>query len=368
MIIAVFTKRFSLYILFSFLFSYLLADPTPSNNERAPVERLINEIVYAYNIDEKNLTRLAAYTELKGVYTRETGHLQVHFGSYGTLQFFKASCLLKTYDGYYTLSPEEQDTSKLFSFNRALFNLLESIPLLSNQYASPNHVAFVDRCLSRKSLAAFDKLYVRHILIKYGKFDQGQVSFQDNWLPEHIFVEVDQDTRALKRKGSRRLKLTLTEKELRGYYLDIGAEVYARDANRKVIYASGEILPKNIGPLNLFVQHLYIQTAQFITKDKPEIGRMEKRDTPILAVAPKTNFSVTDHPGLQHRSLKEIKLNNHPYQMHSWIPTMLGLLRYHDIEFHDPDVANILISHPSFDVMLDFMTTEEQEMMFSLIQ
>ena len=367
--IVVLTQRFSLLFALSFLFSYIFANPTPGLQAEVPIEELINEKVCIYKLDVINQTRLAAYSELKGVSTRENGNLKVSFGSYGSIQFYDKSCLLKTYDGHFTLTPEEDDITQLASFNRALFNLLESIPLLNNQHASLDHVAFVDTYLSRKNLAAFDKIYVRHILIKYGIFDQDQVTFRADWLPDHEYFVVDEKTNRLTKKEARQLKMVLTKDELRGWYLDIGAQVYVKNVKRKVSYASGEVISTNTHAFKLFVQDLYQQTAHFIQKNRIEILKMGKKEAAMLAFEMKMEGNAPEnHPALNHVSLKKIELKNHPYQRDSWIPTMFSLLRYHNIPLHDPDIADILIKHPKFDVMLGFMTPSEQEKMTALLQ
>ena len=78
--------------------------------------------------------------------------------------------------------------------NEQLDDMFEKIILLGNAGASQEHVKFVDRSLARKNIEPFEKVYLRHILLKYGKFDleNQEVTFHTDWLtsPKHSNTKI----------------------------------------------------------------------------------------------------------------------------------------------------------------------------------
>lgn len=345
-----------------------------------PMEQTINQILVAYQFTDDNQIRLAAYAEMKGQFDPVSDALVLDFGYLGTLTFYQENCLLKTMDHrMFFLTREENTQGQIDGINERIDEILDHIFLLGNRDADPQKVAFVDRYLAKKNLEPFYKIYIRHILIRYGKYDAAneQVEFKTDWLPDQEFAAPDPETGSLVRKPIKPMKIKLDKQVLRGYFLWSGGTVYIEDVERDVIYASGEEYTFNVGAFKAFANKLFTQTTQYFTKQEQK--RLSKMSAPqrqteeatgkVYAVAsvvqPLTDsFASSRNRGKATRRLVvRKKPSNEPqlYSEYHWIPMMLGIMRINNINVGDADVLPFLIDQPYFPNIYELMTEDERE-------
>lgn len=291
------------------------------------LETFINDQMAAYPFDEDNLFKLASYAELKGRYNSETQAFVLNFGKLGTMSFFPNHCLLKIgTDGYLTLEQEDFEVRDAIELNMALKNLFEQINLLANHGAPKEHIDFVNTHLARKNLDPFDKIYTRHLLLKYGRYHQGKKAmlFHTDWLPKELTAaDMVQEYRIP-------LGMKLDSVNLKGFYLGTGGEVYVDDIEGKAGFATGELTQSNVTAFKLFVQKLFTQTVHYLpAPSKPKVSKVSSTQPQL-------------------------------YAKDGWIPMMLGLLRARETNIGDSDVIRYFKNQPCYPHIYAQMTLEER--------
>ncbi|MEM7370390.1 MAG: hypothetical protein AAF587_17405 [Bacteroidota bacterium] len=298
-------------------------------SDKSPLlETFINDQMVAYPFDEDNLFKLSAYAELKGRYHAETKSFVLNFGKLGVLSFFPDHCLLKIgSDGYLSLNQESFQARQAIELNMALKNLFEQIDLLANHGATREHIQFVNEHLARKNLDPFDKIYTRHLLLKYGRYHSTQKAmlFHTDWLPKPMQQEALADSYSLS------LGMKLDSLTLKGFYLGTGGEVFVENAEGTSAYATGELTESNVTAFKLFVQKLFTQTVHYLP------GPTASKAVPSKTVRPQL------------------------YSPDGWIPMMLGILRSHETNIGDSDVIRYFKDQPCYPHIYAQMTKEERE-------
>jgi hypothetical protein len=363
-------------------------------------EKIINDYLGAYELTPDNLFRLAAYTEMKGKYSSDFQTLTLDFGDLGQMAFYEKNVLLRTHSNrVYHMDKAQKSAALAKIMNRNLSSLFEKIILLSNHNADPAQVAFVDKHLARKNIEPFDKIFLRHILIRYGKFDREnqRVVFHTDWVTNDEWS--NQVNGKTVKKPAEPLKIKLDSKIVRGYYLWSGGTVYVENVNRDVVYATGENYGYNVAAFKLMVQKLFSQTTHFIVSaeqqridempnnygaitelqvDIPEDTyviltpeRMNTRGMSARKVSPTTLDAtprqprpLTTNPVRSRSTIYNAPANTKAKQLYSpyaWIPMMLGILRANGVNIGDEDVIKYFINQPYFPKLYDQLTKEERD-------
>lgn len=325
-------------IFLSMLIHYALCPQVTAQTGDLLLEAFINEQTGSYPFTHDNRFKLAAYAELKGRYMPETEGFVLEFGRLGSLDFYENHCILRSGGRAYVLERFCLDGLRAAVINRELSVLFERITLLGNHGAAADHVAFVNAGLACKNLDPFDKLYTRHILLKYGKFDPARqrVVFHTDWLaPQEM--QQDASPATLVRRHANPLLMELDREGLRGYYVKARGEVYVRDVSRKVSFATGEVAGANVSAFKIFVQKLFIQSVQYLS---------EPENIPDAPPGPRQEASVGSPGPLYHA--------------YSWIPMMLTILRNHKVNVGDADVICYFVDQPYYPRLYDQMTREER--------
>lgn len=346
-----------------------------------PMEQTINRILSAYEFTDDNQFRLAAYAEMKGQVDTEADALVLDFGYLGTLSFYQENCLLKTFDGrMFFLTKKGNTPGQITGMNERLDDLLDHIFLLGNQGADPKTIAFVDKYLARKNLEPFYKIYVRHILIRYGRYDEKRerVEFHTDWLPEETYASPDPTTGKLVKKPIKPMRIKLDKHVLRGYFVWSGGTVYIEDVDRDIVYATGEEYSFNVGAFKAFANKLFTQTTQYFTKQEQKrlstltaerpLAKSNQAQPPVYAVASvvqplSDSFASKRKTGkATRRTVLRKKTTQQPvlYDEFHWIPMMLGIMRVNNINVGDADVLPFLIDQPYFPRIYDLMTEDER--------
>jgi hypothetical protein len=330
------------YLMRMLLLSLMTCALLPSGNAQPAdlsLEAFINEQTGSYPFTPDNRFKLAAYAELKGHYISETTGFILEFGRMGSLGFYEKHCLLRTGSRVYVVEKFCLDGIRAAIVNRALRDLFEQISLLGNHGATAAHVRFVNAGLARKNLDPFDKLYTRHILLKYGKFDDARqrVTFHTDWLSPAGSGKVENHAAAIVRRHANPLLMELDDQGLRGYYVKDKGEVYIRDVARSVAFATGERSQSNVGAFKLFIQKLFIQSVQYLSdpQNSPDARPGSPQDPPAGS------------PGSM-------------YHNYSWIPMMLTILRNHKVNVGDADVICYFVDQPYYPRLYEQMTREER--------
>ncbi|TAE57520.1 MAG: hypothetical protein EAZ89_03850, partial [Bacteroidetes bacterium] len=231
----------------------------PAQTELA-MERLINQTIPFYDLGFDNLFKLATYTELKGRAGEDGAVLMLEFGNMATLTLYRQNMLLRIgEDRVFHLNKFEHGSAQASEMDRQLRELFDKIPLLNNAKASPAHLACVDKGLAKKNIEPFQKLYIRNILLRYGKYDADReiVTFRSDWLSGSSKKEVV--------RSGLPLAMNLSETELRGYFLESGATVFVNNVDRKVTFASGEQYGNNISAFKGYAQQLVVRTVHYVS-------------------------------------------------------------------------------------------------------
>ncbi|MCB0838890.1 MAG: hypothetical protein KDD99_19590 [Bacteroidetes bacterium] len=366
---------------FAILCLILVASFAQSKHESTTLETIINQNINSYAFTEDNKFRLCAYSELKGRYANSIQTLMLNFGSLGYFSFFQKNCLLRAENNrVYSLNRNDFNDPNAVVLNQQLDKMFEKIILLGNAGASREHILFVDRSLAKKNLEPFEKVYLRHILLKYGKYDsvKKEVSFHSNWLPHKTYEAKNSENDRLVQKHVTPLYVKLNESIVRGYYLESGGTVYIENVKRDVYYATGEQYDYNISAFKLFVQKLFVQSIQFIAKK--EANRLEdiaEKDGDGGVVTQMVTYdSPIDEPSkyvagrhrkayFQNESQSQVRNTITPvkplYHEYNWIPMMLTIMRTHGINIGDVDVVKYFIDQPYFPRVYELLTKEEKE-------
>ena len=360
---------------------YLLISPVmgQANRDNWRLEKVINDFVGAYPFSLDNRFKLSVYSELKGRYSDSLKMVTLQFGDMGAMFFFANNCLLKANGNRaYSLDRFDENADKAFAMNQSMQRMFEGVMLLGNYGADEAMMEFVDEGLMRKNIQPFHKIYLRHILLKYGKFDpqNRRVVFYSDWLPENQYSYQDPRRGDIVKKPISPLKMVLDEHSIRGYYLDIGGEVYVHNVSRNVVYASAEDFNyNNITAFKLFVQKLFIESIQYIAqseavriRDISQVSQVvmssmgaESPDIPLpvemtvsARPAPARAAAVSYRPAAGSSKVEPL------YHEYSWIPMMLALLRHNRINIGDPDVIRYFVDQPYFSRIYDQLNLEER--------
>lgn len=338
------------------------------------LEYLINQYMEVYDFSPDNRFKLAAYAELKGYYDEAIQGFFLPFGSLGSLSFYPNNCLLKVRGSrIFYLDPHQKNSPQAQAFNAALSDVFERIELLSNYGADEARIAFVNKWLSRKNMQPFDKIFTRHLFLKYGKYDEfrKRVEFHTDWLPTWSQSASLGQKRGLVKHHSSPLKLLLDSINLRGYYTQIGGYVYVQDVERQVAYATGEEYTYNGSAFKVFVQKMLTQSAQYVIEHKavnvpPATNKQYMASShTAIAVASSRGLSRGSAPsgqGPDSKSTRTEVINRIKplYDHSSWIPMMLSLLKSNNISISDPDIIIYFIDQPFFPKLYEMLSREEQ--------
>ncbi len=343
------------------------------------LEALINQRVLNFPFSKDNLFRIAAYAEMKGEYSEKFQALTMHFGGLGVLSIYPENCLLRSPRGVFHLDKMRSTPAQIERINEEMAYLFDKIILLGNHDANPELVEFVDKHLAKKNIEPFDKIFLRHVLVKYGRFESNykRVVFHSDWLPDSAYeYRAAGDKRTVKRPINP-LMVKLDETIVRGYYIRAGGTVFVEDVDREVAYATGEEYLHNVSAFKLFVQKLFVQTTHFIVNKekerldlfergeaKPTIREVIKKQEPQLAYSPKPTAVYL--PNAQRDKIKKpvmVNLTNvEPlYHEYNWIPMMLGILRNKRINIGDPDVIKYFVNKPYFERVYQQLNEEERK-------
>lgn len=348
----------------------LLAFSTYAQSDsRHPLEAIINNSLQSYDLTQDNQFKLAAYAELKGRLDSREHALILNFGSLGHLTFFQRNLLFRNQGaGVYSLNRFESDSKDDASLNKQLRDLFERIILMGNQSASAEHIAFVDACLARKNLEPFEKIYMRHILLKYGRYDAAarKVTFHTDWLPERTFAYLSPSNKKTIRQPINPMSIKLDSNTLRGYYLRSGGTVYVENVDREVLFATGEEYDYNVAAFKLFAQKLFVQTVQYIAKEESKrLESLKSREGKIMNQMVTADSPIENadrwHESRPRRKAPRTTAKVAPlYHQYSWIPMMLTILRANKINIGDEDVIKYFVNESYFPKIYEQLTREER--------
>ncbi len=304
------------------------------------LESFINEQVGAYPFSHDNRFKLSAYAELKGSFSAETEAFELDFAGLGSISFFENHCLLKTAGRQaFVLRRYDLNWVSAGVVNQALHEIFEQIALLGNHSAEQAHIVFVNKWLARKNIEPFDKIYTRHILLRYGRYNRERqcVEFHSEWLSDKLSGLEGDTAASIVKKHFSRLHIKLDSLGLRGFYLDAGGEVYVNDVARDVNYATGEQYGQNVSAFKLFIQKLFVESVQYVAKWDGKNHRQ------------KVVRQAADMAGVKPL-----------YTHQSWIPMMLSLLRANRVNIGDADVICYFVDQPYYPSIYDQMTLQER--------
>ncbi|MCI4670996.1 MAG: hypothetical protein MRZ79_22860 [Bacteroidia bacterium] len=347
--------------LFAFILLLISVAPSWAKNytEDLPLERLINDRIYAYPFSSDNLLRLAAYYEMKGIYNAEYDQMEFRFGGLGTVSIFKDRFFIRTRDQkVYHLKPDYPDPELLGLVNDALRDLFEQIPLMGNYGSHPSLIDFVDRNLAGKNLEPFDKVYLRYILLKFGRLDKNgsKVEFHTSWLPRIDHEAMNKSENLLIRKHKTPLVIYLYPAVIRGYYEKIGGTVFVEEKHKLIgKYAIGHTSQPNVASFKLFIQKLFVQSIRYIADDENDrLGEKVSLQNDITSsTLTASNSSV--------RPVKLVKVEwQHPYHTDSWMIMMLTILRQNKTSIGDPEIIRYFVDEPYFERLYSYMTEKER--------
>lgn len=337
------------------------------------LESLINNQIANYQFSTPNLFRLATYAELKGKYSAANQSLNLDFGPLGKITFFEKNCLLHTPSGQvFYLNKGANPENQRISFEQEVNKMFEHISLMAHKGRDPNLVHFVDRNLLKKNIEPFEKVYTRHILINYGRFDpeKRQVLFDTRELPQQSYQYFEAGDHSLVKRQSSPLRLVLDSVNLRGYYVRAGGYVYVNDVKRKIAYATGEEYEYNVSAFKLFIQQLFVQTTQYIVEQtyaaeaaSRQPGKGITVSQPAKPAPSKTHAARTAGPSSAIPSSHgRVRQPVEPlYDKYTWIPTMLARLEAHQIKVTDPDILCYLVDQPYFDRIYRILSKEDKQ-------
>ncbi|MEZ4772674.1 MAG: hypothetical protein R3D00_05770 [Bacteroidia bacterium] len=349
-----------------------------SNSNTISLEEVINDNVSSYPLTIDNRFKLAAYAELKGRYAASVQTLTLNFGGLGFLNFYEKNCLLRTGNNQvFSLNRHSSHVSDSIEMNRRLTEIFEKIILLGNHNADQEKIEFVDTYLAKKNIEPFEKVFLRHIFIKFGRYnaEKKMVMFHTDWLPERTFSYRGPDDKDLVKKHITPLKIVLSENVIRGYYIENDGTVFVENVDRPVFYATGEEYLFNVAAFKLFAQKLFVQSVQYISRAEakrlesitsdPEqsnvITQMVTYDSKIEQqgkyVAGNMRQAYYSAPQTSQKAVTPIQPLYHEY---SWIPMMLGIMRSNNINIGDDYVIKYFIDEPYFDRIYPQLTREEK--------
>ena len=341
------------------------SDPKP----KLQWEELINHHIHAYGLTEDIEFKLAAYTELKGQYTSTHNQLHLDFGGLGSLTFYEQNCILKSGGKVFHLNRGNFDAGQVEFMNEKIDEMFEVIPLLGNHGAEKKVVDFVDKNLAKKNIEPFDKLFIRHILIRHGRYDEERkiIEFHTNDLPDYKVYNTADGEQIIKRYKTP-LKIRLDERMLRGYYIQAGGTVYVEDVERPVSFATSEEYTHNVTAFKVFVQKLLVQSVQYISH--AETARISKKPQTFDVKRPGENaeesqsafFAAQGSKGSRKALPGEEQVKGALYNPDNWMIMMLGMLRSQKINIGDPQILPYFVNQPYFSSIYELLTPEERDM------
>lgn len=382
-------KKFS-----CFLLGLLLIPYGSWGQAEVSLSTVIHETIGAYPFSSGNAFRLAAYAELKGQYEQYPFSLTLPFGALGSMRFYRQNCLLRTESGQvFTLDPKRDSPVQARYLDAAISHILEQIMLLGQEGVASEKRAFVDRHLARKNIEPFAKLYLRHVLLYYGRFDQrnGRITLHTDWLPVDTYAYRSPGDTVLVRRPTDPLMVNLDGDILRGYYLKSGGTVYVENVTEGEAYVSGEVYAYNVAAFKLFAQKIFAQTTHYIT------GREKARLVELVDIewqAPDESPDIIDlgsprqvdrgnsrgsasslpaRPNVQQlrpqailppgyrRTRKKAWTGPRLYGENSWVYMMLTILRQKGLNIGDPDILPYFIQQPYFNAIYARLTDEERK-------
>lgn len=303
---------------------------------RHTVTQIINRHFDGYPISFDNQLRLAIYAELKGRYGATHRQILLDFEEFGEISFYADNCIIKSPEGVINLN--KQDGPPHAEANQLIHGILENLMLFSNHRAAPDHIAFVDHWLARKNIEPFHKIYTRHLLLRYGRFDAAaqQLVFHTD------YISPTEDVNASLVKAHKTpLKMVLDSTSLRGYYLKAGGQVFVEDTHQALWYATEEGKAyNNITAYKLFLQLLITETIPYISR--AEDTRQQKIDRVRQIISQREGKPLSR------------------YSSDEWILFLLSSLRSQQISPSDPDILRHLVRQPHFDRIYAHMTEEEK--------
>ncbi|MEO1212572.1 MAG: hypothetical protein AAFY45_03545 [Bacteroidota bacterium] len=338
------------------------------SKKNATLEQIIQKFIFPYGLSSDNQFKLAAYAELKGQFSNMDQSLTLNFGDLGYFSFFSKNCLFRSGKGVYHLNKYDTGSPSIELINKKLSEMFEHIILLGNGNADSDHIDFVDKHLAKKNIEPFDKIFIRHILLKYGEYDPllGQVNFNTETLPDKIFArDKDAKNQTWLKKYISPLKIRLDEKILRGYYINSGGTVFVENVDRKVFYATGEQYDDNVTAFKVFIQKLFVQSAQYIVQNEADrLKRMSEKKDGIVTEMVSYDSSIDKSKKYVPRGGRRItkaKAVKPLYDHKSWIPMMMGLLAKQKIDITDEDVLPYFIERNDFYLIYERLSIEDQK-------
>ncbi|WNJ16786.1 hypothetical protein [Pontibacter sp. G13] len=327
----------------------------------ATMEALIDRFIQPYILEQDNLFRLSAYAELKGIFSSQHQSLVLDFEGLGQLTLYDRNALLRTSDNrVFTLPKDQPRKIESVMFNDELNEIFEQINLLGKHEASEEKINFVDAGLAKKNIEPFEKIFLRYLLISYGKYDQAkqEVYFHTDWMErDPLFLE-DQ---VMMRMPAGPMTLQLNPTVIRGKFLQSGGNAFVEDFNSPHQYVTGETYQANVAYFKVFAQQLFMQTVEYIAADDESrrnqytmtVTEQNGHSSKVITSA---EFSTTSS-GFSEGS-SEIPTLYHP---NNWIPMMLGKLRSHDVSISDPEVIIYFIETPVYPEIYRHMTPKERK-------
>lgn len=358
-------------------FSSLFAQAPAKKN--ASLEQIINQFIGPYSLSTDNQFKIAAYAELKGRFSNSSQSLTLNFGKLGLMTFYEKNCLFRTtQNGIYHLNRYEIQTQTTEAINLRLDEMFENIILLGNHGADSDHIAFVDKALARKNLEPFDKIFLRHILVKHGTYDPvfQEVVFNTESLPDQHFTFQKPGEKGLTKKPMEPLSIKLTDTHLRGFYLNAGGTVFVENVDRPVFFATGEVYDHNITAFKVFLQKLFVQTVQYIVQNEAErlqqreeqsvVTQMITYESPLekpeafVAGAKRKRYIAQASKGIGSARVQTRSQVAPLYHEKSWIPMMLAIMRAHKINIGDEEVIRYFVDQVYFEDIYQQLTNEEK--------
>jgi hypothetical protein len=333
-----------------------------------PIEALIERSIALYDLSPANRLRLCAYAEMKGRPGAGQELLVLDFGGLGYLTFFEKNLLFRTTGRrIFHLNRFERGTPAALAFNQALAGLFDRIMLLGSNLADTLLEAKVDAWLMRKNLEPFEKLYVRHILLFYGKYDPAQdaVVFESRW---HAKSGKSAAWGKQVRITGQPLAMRLDEQSLRGYFRANGGTVYVENVPERLGYASGERYSASVAAFKAFAQQLFMQSIPYVSQAEDQrLGKLGEAGAPVLRQVLDAQARLPQAGGLAPRAPVSAPAAPAPapglrplYDADNWIPMMLTLLRSNGVNIGDPDVLPYFAGEPHFEKIYAMMTAEER--------
>ncbi|MEM7657214.1 MAG: hypothetical protein AAF399_13855 [Bacteroidota bacterium] len=304
------------------------------------LEYVINTFLQTFDLDQPNQFRLGAYMEMKGRTSPDGRGMIMDFESLGKLSLYPENALLKTRDHkVFHLNKSYNSPVQREAFNEALHGIFESITLMGNANSDPRMLNFIDSHLAKKNLEPFDKIYLRHLLLNFGRLnvEEEMVEFQTDWVHDPSQVST-----AIK---DIQLSIRLDRNVLRGYYLANGGTVYVENVDRNVLFATSEEYDYNVTAFKVFLQKLFVQSVQLVVKKQSSIPQQGT----LVAEAKTVGYDISPSYTYEWTLDMESKAEVQPlYHSFSWIPMMLGILRKEGVNIGDSDIIPYFINEPYF--------------------